>query len=101
MQQRLYHRLAQLEAADAQLRAQSAMRDTQARMTRARNYVQLFLQVRGIEQEGNESLIETWARALGIALRDLRERGDRTKKSRRDMAQRLKEGTTRCQALIE
>jgi len=41
-------------------------------MERGINRIRLFLRICRVEQEGHESLMEAWARALGIALRDLR-----------------------------
>jgi hypothetical protein len=72
MRQRIHHRLKQLEVVSALSRRQAEMQQEQARMERTINRIRLFLRVCRVEQEGHESLMEAWARALGIALRDLR-----------------------------
>lgn len=72
MRQRLYHRLQQLERTSARLRPIRDAADGKADLEKARRKVGLFLRLRGVEQNGIESLMETWARALEIFLRELR-----------------------------
>ena len=72
MRQRLYHRLTQLEAANALVRREAERCEREADSARSIRTIELFLRVRGVERQGQESLMEAWARALGIALTDLR-----------------------------
>lgn len=72
MRQRLYHRLQQLEVENARVRNVRRWRDEEADQEEARRRVKLFLRIRGIEQEGMESLFDAFARALGISNRELR-----------------------------
>jgi hypothetical protein len=68
MRQRLYRRLQQLEAEGARLRVVQDSRASQARLEQAKRRVELFLRIRGIEQSPTESLMDAWARALGIRI---------------------------------
>lgn len=72
MRQRLYTRLQQLEAESARLRVVQDAKAGEARLAEARRKVELFLQMRGVEQSRTESLMDAWARALGISSRELR-----------------------------
>jgi hypothetical protein len=73
MRQRLYHRLEQLEEASVRVRQLQEWRDADRDQEEARNKVELFLRLMGVEQGPMESLMETWARALGITSRELEE----------------------------
>jgi hypothetical protein len=71
MKQQLHRRLAELErVAEARVRAQPADDDEDSSIEMVKQY----LRARGIEQSPLESLAETFARALGITCRELRER---------------------------
>ena len=72
MRQRLYNRLEQLERKSAHLRHVRDAADGKADLEKARRKVELFLRLRGVEQNGMESVMETWARALEIPPRALR-----------------------------
>lgn len=72
MRQRLQQRLQQLEVAHARTRQKAEAIDNEASGERVRHRLKLFFYIRGVEPEGNESVMETWARALGVTLRDLR-----------------------------
>ena len=72
MQQRLYRRLRQLEAECARLRVVQDSKAGGACLAEARRKIELFLQMRGVEQSPRESLMDAWARALGISNRELR-----------------------------
>jgi len=70
MKQRLHHRLNRLEAASALLRKDAAQQNSREKTHKR---IHVFLKGCGVEQESHESLLETLARAVGIALRELRE----------------------------
>ena len=72
MRKRLHQRLQQLEVAAESVRKRARLRDQAHSMEKARNKILLFLRVCGVEQQGHESVMEAWARALGMALKDLR-----------------------------
>ena len=72
MRQRLYHRLQELEAESARLRVVQDTKAGEARLEDTRRKVEQFLQMRGVEQSPTESLMDAWARALGITSRELR-----------------------------
>jgi len=72
MQQRLYHRLQRLEAESAWLRSVREETERHADGERTIRKIKLFLRIRGVEQTGMESLVEAFARALGVGTRELR-----------------------------
>ena len=72
MRQRLYQRLQGLEAHQAVVQAQTDSREREARLAKYLERVRLFMRVCGVEQGPRESLMEAWARALGISSRELR-----------------------------
>jgi hypothetical protein len=71
VRQALYRRLQQLEAVSVRARAQLKSSDQEAAQGRARNKINLFLKLRGIERNPMESLADAWARALEIDSREL------------------------------
>ena len=72
MRQCLYHRLQQLEAESARLRVVQDSKASESGLVETRRKIELFLRMRGIEQTPQESLMDAWARALGISGRELR-----------------------------
>jgi len=72
MRQRLYRRLQRLEADQARLRSIQTAADREADFERAKRKVDLFLRIRGVQQEQTESLFDAFARALGVGTRQLR-----------------------------
>jgi hypothetical protein len=67
----IYKRLEQLEGESAHAREQRDWQDRETDRQNARRKITLFLKCRGFEQQGNESLRETWARALEITCKEL------------------------------
>ena len=71
MRQRLYHRLEQLEEAQAQIRKLGEAREQKDAVGRACEKFRLFLQLRGVQQGSQESLAEASARALELSRREM------------------------------
>ena len=74
MKQRLYRRLEQLEEASARVRKLRESQEGKGHEAEATSKVKFFLRLMGVERAPMESLMETWARALGIGSRELRQR---------------------------
>jgi hypothetical protein len=72
MRQTLYKRLHQLEEASARAHKQRDRPDEEAGKERFLKKVKLFLQLRGVERQGHESLAEALCRALEIDSMELR-----------------------------
>ena len=73
MRQGINKRLKQLEQILAQARRLADIQAQHDDDEAAIRKIEIFLKLQGVEQEGEESLAETLARALGITLRELRE----------------------------
>ena len=72
MRPRLYHRLKKLEVESARIRGLRGWREQEADLEKARSRVRLFLRIRGVEQNETESMMDAFARALGVGNRELR-----------------------------
>ena len=71
MRQKLYQRLRQLEETRARFRKLDECYEREQAVQRFLDRVRLFLQLRGIEQGPNESLMEALAHALEISCAEL------------------------------
>ena len=72
MRPRLYHRLKKLEVESARIPSLRGWREQEADLEKARSRVRLFLRIRGVEQNATESMMDAFARALGVGNRELR-----------------------------
>jgi hypothetical protein len=73
MRHALYKRLRQLEEAGAGALNQLEEREREARSSKLIEKIELFLRERGVEQQGNESVMDALARALEMTSRELRQ----------------------------
>ena len=72
MRPRLYHRLKKLEVESARICSLRGWREQEADLEKARSRVRLFLRIRGVEQNATESMMDAFARAVGVGNRELR-----------------------------
>jgi hypothetical protein len=72
MRHPLCRRLQQLEEASARALEHLEWRDKEADQAKVTERIRLFLRLRGVEQQGDESLAGAWARALEITAGELR-----------------------------
>jgi hypothetical protein len=71
MRQRLHRRLESLEVASAAVRAELERERERANRPDPKERIRWFLNACKVEQMPNESMMETWARALHISPREL------------------------------